>query len=122
MIEQLTYLGRYKLQWREAPAPRLTSDRAALARPLAVATCDLDGLIIVGVEDAGRLPDSMRTHRLAYAVHPGLDRVGDEQVVRAAETLVERPRLLQSLVHYPSLPTRGRRARALATRLGTDRP
>ncbi len=48
MIEQLTYVGPYKLQWREAPAPRLTSDRAALVRPLAVATCDLDGLIIAG--------------------------------------------------------------------------
>ncbi len=48
MIEQLTYVGPDKLQWREAPAPRLTSDRAALVRPLAVATCDLDGLIIAG--------------------------------------------------------------------------
>lgn len=48
MIEQLTYVGPYKLQWREAAAPRLTSDRAALVRPVAVATCDLDGLIIAG--------------------------------------------------------------------------
>jgi threonine dehydrogenase-like Zn-dependent dehydrogenase len=47
-MQQLTYLGPSDLAWREAPAPRLTSDRAALVRPLAVATCDLDALIVAG--------------------------------------------------------------------------
>lgn len=44
----LTYTGPHKLEWREAAAPALSSDRAALVRPVAVATCDLDALIIAG--------------------------------------------------------------------------
>jgi alcohol dehydrogenase len=47
-MQQLTYTGPEALEWREAPEPRLSSDRAALVRPLAVATCDLDALIIAG--------------------------------------------------------------------------
>lgn len=45
---QLTYTAPRELQWREAPAPALDSDDAALVRPVAVATCDLDALIIQG--------------------------------------------------------------------------
>lgn len=37
-----------RLQWREAPEPDLGSDRAALVKPLAVATCDLDAIIVSG--------------------------------------------------------------------------
>ena len=47
-VEQLTYLGPGELAWQEVSAPKLDSDRAALVRPLAVATCDLDRLIIAG--------------------------------------------------------------------------
>jgi alcohol dehydrogenase len=47
-MERLTYTGPRTLEWREAPAPTLESDRAALVRPLAVATCDLDALIVTG--------------------------------------------------------------------------
>jgi threonine dehydrogenase-like Zn-dependent dehydrogenase len=47
-MQQLAYLGPRELSWREAPAPTLTSDRAAIVRPLAVATCDLDALIVAG--------------------------------------------------------------------------
>ena len=45
---QLTYTAPRKLEWREAPEPQLSSDGAALVRPVAVATCDLDSLIITG--------------------------------------------------------------------------
>jgi threonine dehydrogenase-like Zn-dependent dehydrogenase len=45
---QLTFTGPDALQWREAPEPTLSSDAAALVRPRAVATCDLDALIIGG--------------------------------------------------------------------------
>jgi len=45
---QLTYSAANELDWREAPAPQLDSDAAALVRPLAVATCDLDTMIIRG--------------------------------------------------------------------------
>ena len=44
----LTYTAPNELQWREAPDPQLSCDRAALVRPVAVATCDLDALIISG--------------------------------------------------------------------------
>lgn len=47
-MEQLVYTGPGSLEWREAAAPRLASDRAALVRPVAVATCDLDALIVAG--------------------------------------------------------------------------
>jgi threonine dehydrogenase-like Zn-dependent dehydrogenase len=48
-MQQLTYTGPDRLEWREAPEPGLSSDKAALVRPLAVATCDLDAMIIAGV-------------------------------------------------------------------------
>jgi threonine dehydrogenase-like Zn-dependent dehydrogenase len=47
-MRQLTYTAPKQLQWREAPEPGLSSDGAALVRPLAVATCDLDAVIISG--------------------------------------------------------------------------
>ncbi len=47
-MRQLTYAGPGDLAWWEVPAPTLTSDDAAIVRPLAVATCDLDALIIAG--------------------------------------------------------------------------
>jgi threonine dehydrogenase-like Zn-dependent dehydrogenase len=47
-MRQLNYTGPNALEWREAPAPVLDSDAAALVRPRAVATCDLDALIISG--------------------------------------------------------------------------
>src|SRR5262249_45762132 len=48
VMQQLTFLGPARLEWREAPAPELSTDDAALVRPLAVATCDLDALIVQG--------------------------------------------------------------------------
>jgi alcohol dehydrogenase len=47
-MRQLTYAQARRLEWRDAPEPPLTSDRAALVRPRAVATCDLDWLIVNG--------------------------------------------------------------------------
>ncbi len=47
-MRQLMYTGPGELSWRDAPEPRLVSDRAALVRPKAVATCDLDSLIVNG--------------------------------------------------------------------------
>jgi alcohol dehydrogenase len=48
LMRALTYVGPHELQWLETAAPRIESDAAALLRPLAVATCDLDALIIAG--------------------------------------------------------------------------
>jgi alcohol dehydrogenase len=47
-VQQLNYLGPNEVAWREAADPALDSDRAALVRPLAVATCDLDAVIVTG--------------------------------------------------------------------------
>jgi threonine dehydrogenase-like Zn-dependent dehydrogenase len=47
-MQQLTYTAPHELQWRDAPQPMLSGDGAALVRPVAVATCDLDALIIGG--------------------------------------------------------------------------
>jgi threonine dehydrogenase-like Zn-dependent dehydrogenase len=47
-MQQLTYTSPRSLQWREALEPSLSSDAAAIVRPLAVATCDLDALIVEG--------------------------------------------------------------------------
>jgi threonine dehydrogenase-like Zn-dependent dehydrogenase len=52
-MQQLTYTAPDRLEWREADEPRLQSDRAALVRPLAVATCDLDALILAGESPFG---------------------------------------------------------------------
>ncbi len=47
-MQQLTYTAPGELEWIDAPQPRLGSDGAALVCPRAVATCDLDALIISG--------------------------------------------------------------------------
>ena len=47
-MQQLTYIGPGTLEWQDVPTPCLDSDRAALVRPVAVATCDLDALIVSG--------------------------------------------------------------------------
>lgn len=47
-MQQLTYAAPNDLQWIDAPEPQLSSNDAALVRPRAVATCDLDALIIGG--------------------------------------------------------------------------
>lgn len=47
-MRALTYAGPRDLQWRERPDPSIGSDHEAVVRPLAVATCDLDALIVSG--------------------------------------------------------------------------
>ncbi len=47
-MRALSYEGAAQLVWRERPAPGLSSDQAAIVKPLAVATCDLDALIVSG--------------------------------------------------------------------------
>lgn len=47
-VQQLHYLGSRRLEWREVEMPTLRRPTDALVRPLAVATCDLDTLIVNG--------------------------------------------------------------------------
>jgi alcohol dehydrogenase len=48
-VRQLTFADAGKLEWREVDEPRLESDREALVRFAAVATCDLDLGFVRGV-------------------------------------------------------------------------
>jgi alcohol dehydrogenase len=47
-MRALTAAAGGRLRWGQAPAPVLTGPGAALVRPVAVATCDLDPLIALG--------------------------------------------------------------------------
>jgi alcohol dehydrogenase len=51
-MQQLTFVEPGKLEWREADEPRLEGDGEALVRPLSVATCDLDKLVVRGLAPA----------------------------------------------------------------------
>jgi alcohol dehydrogenase len=48
-MRTLTYAGPRQIEWREAPEPRIAGDGEALVRHVAVATCDLDAMIVAGV-------------------------------------------------------------------------
>jgi alcohol dehydrogenase len=52
-LRQLTFVEKESLEWREAPDAVLQGDGEAIVRPLAVATCDLDLLIVRGLVPAG---------------------------------------------------------------------
>ena len=47
-MQQLTFVGTRRLEWHEVPDPVLGTPDAALVRPVAVATCDLDAGIVSG--------------------------------------------------------------------------
>ena len=47
-MRQLTFAGAHSLAWEDVPSPELASSDAALVRPIAVATCDLDAALVSG--------------------------------------------------------------------------
>ena len=51
-MRQLEHVQPGRLEWREAPEPALAGPREALARPLAVARCDVDPLMYAGTAPA----------------------------------------------------------------------
>jgi alcohol dehydrogenase len=51
-MQQLTFVEPGTLEWWEVPEPRLQGDGEAIVRPLAVATCDLDKLVVRGLVPA----------------------------------------------------------------------
>jgi threonine dehydrogenase-like Zn-dependent dehydrogenase len=48
-MQALFFLEPGKFEWREVPAPRLAARTDAIVRPIAVARCDLDLYIAIGV-------------------------------------------------------------------------
>jgi threonine dehydrogenase-like Zn-dependent dehydrogenase len=56
-VKQLTFVGKGKVEWREAEDASLQGDGEALVHPLAVATCDIDSKVVDGTVPApGPLP------------------------------------------------------------------
>jgi threonine dehydrogenase-like Zn-dependent dehydrogenase len=51
-MRELNFIEKGRLEWREADEPRLEGDGEALVRPVAVATCDLDLLLVRGLVPA----------------------------------------------------------------------
>jgi threonine dehydrogenase-like Zn-dependent dehydrogenase len=47
-MRQLTYVEPGRLEWWEVDEPRLAGEHEALVRPLCVATCDLDAMLVRG--------------------------------------------------------------------------
>jgi alcohol dehydrogenase len=47
-MRELNFIEKGKLEWREAPDPKLDGDGEAIVRPVALATCDLDAAIVSG--------------------------------------------------------------------------
>jgi threonine dehydrogenase-like Zn-dependent dehydrogenase len=50
-MQQLMYIGKRRLVWREAAEPRLATDEDALVRPFVATRCDGDGLFLLGDRD-----------------------------------------------------------------------
>jgi alcohol dehydrogenase len=48
-MRQLNYIRARTLEWHDVAEPRLASDQAAIVRPIAVSTCDMDGAVISGL-------------------------------------------------------------------------
>ena len=51
-MRELAFIGKGHLEWRDADEPLLQGDGEALVRPLSVATCDLDRLLVAGLAPA----------------------------------------------------------------------
>jgi threonine dehydrogenase-like Zn-dependent dehydrogenase len=47
-MRALNYVGPDTLEWRDSPEPKIEADTEAIVRHVAVATCDLDDLIVSG--------------------------------------------------------------------------
>jgi threonine dehydrogenase-like Zn-dependent dehydrogenase len=60
-MQQLYYVKKHELEWREVPAPRLLQADDALVRPIAAARCDLDNAFL--------LHDMSTALRVGLALH-----------------------------------------------------
>jgi alcohol dehydrogenase len=55
-VRQLQFVQKGKLEWREAPDPKLEGDGEAIVRPVALATCDIDVAFVQGRFPAEAFP------------------------------------------------------------------
>jgi threonine dehydrogenase-like Zn-dependent dehydrogenase len=55
-MRQLQFVEKARLEWRDAPEPKLEGDGEAIVRPVALATCDIDVAFVQGQFPAGSFP------------------------------------------------------------------
>ena len=56
-MRQLNFIAARQLEWRDVAPPSLPDDDAVIVRPLTVATCDMDGIVIQGgIKMRGPIP------------------------------------------------------------------
>lgn len=81
-MRRLSVVGPGELAWEDVPDPVLTSPGAALVRPVAVATCDFDHLIVAGLVPTGApTPIGHECVAEVVAVGPAVRSVGEGDVV-----------------------------------------
>jgi alcohol dehydrogenase len=52
-MRELQFVEKGKLEWRDAPDPKLEGDGQAIVKPVALATCDIDVAFVRGLAPAG---------------------------------------------------------------------
>ena len=77
-MRELTYVARHSVEWREAPDPRLRSDREAIVAPVAATSCDVDSAILAGHV-------TRRQPQMEHSLDPPFA-LGHECVARVVET------------------------------------
>jgi len=71
-MQQLTCIGPREIEWRDVPEPRIEADDQAIVRPLAVARCEIDPLLIAGAQRDG-VPFALGHECVAEVVDVGDD-------------------------------------------------
>jgi threonine dehydrogenase-like Zn-dependent dehydrogenase len=83
-MRHLVFHGPSDLRWDEAPDPQLANERDALVAPIAVARCDLDPAVALGVYSAAApfaIGHEMVGRVVARGDHAGTAEVGDVVIV-----------------------------------------
>src|SRR6185436_11852601 len=52
-MRALEFVEKGKLEWRDAPEPKVEGDGQAVVKPVALATCDVDVAFVQGLAPAG---------------------------------------------------------------------
>ena len=83
-MRHLVFLGPGNLEWQESADPRLADDRDVVVRPLAVARCDLDPAIALGLFPM--TPPFAMGHEMVGEIvergdHAGTAAIGDQVIV-----------------------------------------
>jgi threonine dehydrogenase-like Zn-dependent dehydrogenase len=74
-MRQLRFIEKGKLEWREAPEPKLEGDGEAIVRPVALATCDIDVAFVQGRFPADSFPFGHECVAEVTAVGDSVDQV-----------------------------------------------